>query len=46
MNDDVDDFEDAIEEVLKMPFDLIEREGLSRRVLRNVQRDEVLIYER
>ena len=38
--------EKSVEEVLKMPFDLVEREGLSKRFLRFMKEDEVLIYER
>ena len=38
--------EDALADALKMPFDLVEREGLGRRFLRNIQKDEVLIYAR
>ena len=42
----ISDFEKSVEEVLKMPFDLVEREGLSKRFLRFMKEDEVLIYER
>ena len=42
----VSDFEEAIEEVLKMPFDLLNRKILSKRFLRHMKEDEVLIYAR
>ena len=36
----------ALEDSLQMPFDLVEREGLSKRFLRFMKKDEVLIYEK
>ena len=35
-----------LEDSLQMPFDLVQREALRQRFLRNVKKDEVLIYER
>lgn len=36
----------ALEDSLQMPFDIVTRESLSRRFLRNIKADEVLVYER
>ena len=36
----------ALENALKLPFGLVDRECLSKRFLRNIQNDEVLLYAR
>ena len=36
----------ALEDSLLLPFDIVTRESLTKRFLRNIAPDEVLIYER